>query len=153
LNATGNTIVAQYALGMDIPVGFADIVFTAAPGFAGYQNQSGDTVTPSGVDLSAVFSDVTGTFSYDFTVSAVAAIGGAQQSGASANVTISAQLAGIDDVDAQGNLLASAVLNPDGTATLDLTATPEPATLTLLGSGLLVVGFARARKSLARSLR
>lgn len=63
-----------------------------------------------------------------------------QPAGASESASISAQLLGVDAVDANGKVLGSVVFDANGDGTLALGGTstvPEPNSFALLGTGLI----------------
>lgn len=91
--------------------------------------------TPNGVDFTLGFDTFSGAYSYRMLAEVSTSHSADQYAGAYGSSVFGATLIGIDDIDAQGNLIASAVFGTDGSATLDVTSAPEPATLTLFGSG------------------
>jgi hypothetical protein len=93
--------------------------------------------TANGLDFTVDFDSFTGSYAYDFYSYVYTYHGNDQYSGAFGSSVLNAHITGIDEVDSQGNLLASAVIAQDGSATLQAIA-PEPATLTLFGSGFTV---------------
>ncbi|MEP6619780.1 MAG: PEP-CTERM sorting domain-containing protein [bacterium] len=107
--------------------------------------------TPGGVDLSLGFAAFTGSYFYAMLADAAAFETYSVYSGNNTTLVsgIDAVLTGIDDVDANGNVMASAVFNPDGSATMDIvtTTTPEPGSFALVGTGLLVASVSRRRRS------
>ena len=105
------------------------------------------TTQPGGVDLTVDFDSFSGTYNYNFDLTVYSFMDGDQPQDASARATYDARLAGIDAVDANGNVYASAVFAEDGSATLDVTATPEPATLALMLPGLAGIAAVARRRS------
>ena len=93
--------------------------------------------TATGLDFTVDFDSFSGSYAYDFYSYVYTYHGNDQYSGAYGSSVLYARITGIDEVDSQGNLIASAVIAQDGSATLQAVA-PEPATLTLFGSGFSV---------------
>ena len=100
------------------------------------------TPTAGGVDFTVPLSAFTspGLLNYVFEPFVQGDIHLNQPTGTMLNASISATLQGVDAETAQGQYIASAMFNPDGTGTLDVTSpitTPEPSTIAMLGSGLV----------------
>lgn len=111
-----------------------------------FTTSSNATVTASGVDFLLSLAGFTGTYNYQAGAYSVSDIGNGALTGTIVYSDVDAWLTGIDAVDGAGQVIASASFAADGSATLNVSATPEPASLTLTATGLLaafVVGRRR----------
>lgn len=138
-------------------VGGAGTIEIDAPGDNAYDyredpagsNSSSDsqnaTATAQGVDLSVAFGGFAGTYTYAAFLDNQAYLYSTGAEAGDLTSTWTAQLSGIDLVGADGRIRSASFL-PDGSATLDVTSTPEPSSLVLELSALAaLVGFTRRR--------
>lgn len=106
------------------------------------------SATAGGVDFTVPISAFGNTSTLDFSFAAY--VNAANLNGGTASAWISANLNGVDLVDATGQRVASASFNADGTGALALqstTTTPEPSSSALLGTGLVsMFTFGRRRR-------
>ncbi len=106
------------------------------------------SATSGGVDFTVPFSAFGNTSTLDYSFAAYVNAG--NYNGGTASAWISANLSGVDVVDATGQRVASASFNADGTGTLALqssTTTPEPSSIGLLGTGFVsLFTFGRRRR-------
>ena len=145
LGTTGGSIYSSYLLTL--------VGATANAAAGGTDTPTGSTffipggvTTPGGMDLSVPFSSFTGTYDYFFQLYVDTFRQADQPQGAYGSSNFDAHLAGIDAVNVDGDVIASAVFGANGDATLDLTTTPEPASVALFATGLLgIVGVARRK--------
>lgn len=139
-------------------VGGASSIFIDAPGDNAYDyreepigsnwssNSQNATVTANGLDLSVAFGGFSGIYTYDAALDQSAWLYGSSVPDEYVTSTWNAQLSGIDAVDANGNVISSAVFDVDGNAALDVTSIPEPSSLMLVLSGLTALGGVTRRR-------
>lgn len=137
LGTNGGSMQSYYQLTLNGAQSSAQAWGNDTPLVSSY-NSNNAVATATGLDFTVAFDSFTGSYAYDFASYVDTYHGNDQYSGAFGSSVFDAQITGIDEVDSQGNLLASAVIAQDGSATLQAVA-PEPATLTLFGSGFSVL--------------
>ena len=99
------------------------------------------------LDFTVGFDSFIGVFNYGLQSYAQIYQHSDQPIGAYGSSVLDSRLLGIDAVDAQGQVIASAFFDSYGNATLDMTVTPEPASLVLVGTGVLgLFGVSRRRR-------
>lgn len=108
-------------------------------------NTFGNVVqTSSGADMRLGAGGASGRYDYQFEDFVQTYHVDDQYSGAYGSSVFNVTLSGIDAYDANGNYIASAVFDATGNATLAVA--PEPATLTLFGSGFTVLAGISLRR-------
>ena len=150
LNYTnGGSQRSSYSLYLGTTGGNAFVQGIDAPGLTSYFNSGNAQYLSNGeLDFTVGFDSFSGVFDYGLQSYAQIYQHSDQPMGAYGSSVLDSRLLGVDAVDAQGNVIASAVFDYySGHATLDMTVTPEPASLALVGTGLLgMFGVARRRR-------
>ncbi|CAN5576059.1 hypothetical protein BH09GEM1_BH09GEM1_44330 [soil metagenome] len=119
---------------------------TVKSGGGVYSTASGATATGTGVDLYLSLAGFSGNYFYEAVAHTESFLNRSETVGERASSSLTATLSGIDAVDAGGNIIASAAFAADGSATLNVTGTPEPASLVLTATGFLLALTIRRRR-------
>ena len=106
-------------------------------------------LTSLGVDVSFGMNAFAPVTIFNFEGVLVISLDPDQLPGATLDAQYDVRLAGIDAIDARNNVLARAIFDSVGNATLDFgpTAVPEPPTLGLVALGLMSIGACARRRS------
>ena len=149
LNYTnGGSQRSSYSLYLGTTGGNAFVQGIDAPGLTSYFNSGNAQYMSNGeLDFTVGFDSFSGVFNYGLQSYAQIYQHSDQPIGAYGSSVLDSRLLGIDAVDAQGHVIASASFDYYGNATLDMTVTPEPASLVLVGTGVLgLFGVSRRRR-------
>lgn len=133
--------------------GTNDPVFAQQTAGGGLLLGSGATQTAQGFDFIMPFTPTSGVFQYNFTVDAYGYVTGHATGNTTQTASISAMLAGVDQVSASGAFIRSATFDQNGFGTFGAapngppSTVPEPSSVALLGSGLVGLIPVLRRKS------